>query len=646
MLHRTSVAILFLIILVFAYFLLQSPTVIWFNEHMTRDVARAYEWLELRPSSWWGAEMGWESNKRLPGPFFTWLLAFGGLFTGSVTGMVVIKSILSLASLLYLTWVIYRRFSLYPTLVFAAFFLSSPLVITVMRNLWNPSFLIPILALHYALMLSQPQGSWRTFVPWANGVLIALSVQVHFSALFPLLISCSIFYLFEKNWKALLISVVPVTALLALWSFSSSEQGFVAQTQGQYVMRWDHQWWTTRLQEARYHFFPSHEKIHNYDLFSFLSHISRHFLHGSIDQVIAVHRALSFIYWPVTLSCVSFLSYRATQSKDLLRPVMLIFWILLAIFTYIHVSYNVGSHVPYRYGLMLYPLQFLLWPMTLSELLKLEAPLAKVLSGILIGLSLALFTINTLWLIDFDRTMKLSGRSHQGPDDSMTVTLQSKLLVLEKLRSENPHTQDLWRCLHGKLAQRMRQDDMTWNQVTRWRALERDFPPKAPVIQTCSSHWFIADGYGAPEVFRWLKLTPEAFPSEVTLKSFQGKTVLNDLKLAHDHILPGLEAHSQAEKVELVFTIKRAPSLYLLIDLAQPQYIFTEPVLEIEGKRVDLPCLTRRTEFLVSSDCSVSLENYKGTELKGKLYLKLNQRPPHYSRLELLGMKELLREGY
>lgn len=643
---RLSQFCLIFIILSFAYFLLQSPTIIWFNEHMTRDVSRAYEWLELRPSSWWGAEIGFENNKRLPGPFFNLLIAFGILFTGSLGGMIAVKSFLSLACILTFVYVLYRRLGVTPTLIFACFFLTSPLVILVSRNLWNPSFLIPLLCLHYSLMLHPFKGRMYQIAPLLNGIVIFLSVQVHFSSLTILIISTIIFYLYEKRWKAILASLLPVSVLLLIWSQSIAGQGeFLQNTSNQYHLHWDLNFWLTRIKENRYHFFPTHEPIYSHDLFNYLSLVSRYFAGSLIDLIVRFHRVGSYIFWLIYSVAIFYLAGLALRKRFHSLPLLFVMTAVTLIFFVIQTTYAIG-HVPYRYGLFLYPLQFLILALAIFHLLEAKSIFAKFSRFLITTFSLIYALTNIVWSYDLDRTMKLSGRSHNGPFETFTVHLKSKLEVLDKSRVLNPHTLDLMDCLHGRLAARMRQDDMTWNHVTRWNSLSRYYPANSPSTESCDQHLFFQDAFGDAQVFKWKPLTLDQFPQDITANYFKEDNFLFKKELRIDAIFPAASIDGHITRVELDFKIKKRKHLYILIDLGKPQHIYHDLQLEIEGQAETLSCTNQYVEFLMSTNCTVNLEKFKQLTLNIKLKFGFNQKPPHQSRLDILTLDHLPKEGY
>src|SRR5437868_3293251 len=80
----------FFILLISFFLICYKIDVTWFNVHMSRDLMRAMNWAHLEDvTSWSGPEMGWDF-KRLPGPFYYWLLA-PATYLGSIQALLVYK---------------------------------------------------------------------------------------------------------------------------------------------------------------------------------------------------------------------------------------------------------------------------------------------------------------------------------------------------------------------------------------------------------------------------------------------------------------------------------------------------------------------------------------------------------------------------
>ena len=144
------------------------------NHFQERDILRAEA---LLGGHWdfWGPETN--SGARLPGPFYSMLLALPIAVFGSWHSITFFLAVLSGASIACMSLLVYRSFGLLAALLVSIGLALHPDLTRELNKNWNPSFGIPVCIFIVATILrtQQPRaGSWLL-----AGLAIGCGVQVH-----------------------------------------------------------------------------------------------------------------------------------------------------------------------------------------------------------------------------------------------------------------------------------------------------------------------------------------------------------------------------------------------------------------------------------------------------------------------------------
>ena len=161
---------------------LEDPGMNWFNHHMSRDLARALDWLAGSPT-FYGPEIASDIGQGLPGPSYYLYLAAFWLPTRSVAGMLALKHLSTLVIMGW-AWLEFRRtLGRAPALIVLLLLGAAPFFVMIGRGAWNPSLIVPCNLLMIVLTCRYCADNTRRWVLYAIFLVAAVGVQGHYSVL-------------------------------------------------------------------------------------------------------------------------------------------------------------------------------------------------------------------------------------------------------------------------------------------------------------------------------------------------------------------------------------------------------------------------------------------------------------------------------
>lgn len=500
---------------------LQSPDLCWFNTHMARDVRRALDWAGGTPHSWGGPELNYGGGQ-LPGPALALYTAFWWDLCQSLPALISAMHAVTVVLSLALAAALRRDLGRGPAWFFLLVFLLMPVHVSLSRTLWNPS---QILTVDLAMLLCARAwllhpGQDRYGLGFFGAAWVA--VQVHLSTLVPFLAMClALARQPQLRSRLLLGASLLVGYLLAFQALSSSGGDFRQSLSVQYswpeftpasLARFLRRWYFDCFLDPR--------PLNDYELFPLLFRVGR----AVCPERFA--RLQPFLtLGPALVLGALLLVARGLRQKASESPLVQFYWhycglTLLLGWTPLFFYTAKGGVIPYRYGMMLYPVQFLLPALALGRLpgwQRVALPLAALV-----------YLGDGTYLLASYRVMEATGRASHVQQDTYELTLRAKLQIVAFGLAHSPSANP-YEVLHGPLVNKIRLKDGDWDQQTHYDVLPVALPHPTPPPP--AQHYWVR-GFDLARLqanaqlsqprfpFDLIPLAPQDLPSQVELRYF------------------------------------------------------------------------------------------------------------------------------
>ena len=565
-----------------AWVRLSSPGMSWFNEHMSRDLARALSWNPLHPSfasSFLGPEL--DLNGRLPGPFFYVWLAFGlSLAKDLLFSLTFLRALMIVPY-----WLAYREIKdelgRVHALNFLLFFAVLPIQVYVSRSLWNPSLVVPLqlLAFYFFTRTVRSQSLHESRNRIVAFILVlAAGIQTHFSTLSSTFSgSTALLIRVSKSARKWVIVGLASIALftLAVWHLNPGTAPKTTATARGFDF-------SKPVHASDVQFFLSHYDYHlvfvdrplgDYDVFPLFFRYGRRLspsVFSSIDRVQPF--LLSVWKWLIPAAFFGLLILMARsyflRKKPLnatspvthpkLKEAWSVYVVLQVILALFPLYFYIGraNRIPFRYGLMLYPALALVVPLFLARLrdffvslrhpasLRIDSSMRVVSMGILCMVGLT-FLVESEFDLSMWRLMKASGRAANTTNDDLEMPLGYKLEILQKMRIPELGESNFGR-FHGPIVNRVRMFEFNSNYTGYYGGLTQALQRNPDVERS--------DSLRSDTAYELVDLKPEEM-----LERFQTRdsslpfkwTPLPESFLPHD-----VQVEAMTEKSELLSQVK------------------------------------------------------------------------------------------
>lgn len=607
----------------------------WFNTHMARDLFRADLWLKGTPADWLGPEMGWDI-KRLPGPFYYWFLAALSLF-GSIENILAAKIIITFTLLYLLLRQIRQQLNSTVLLYFLMLFCLMPVFIFTSRNLWNPSSIIIFNILQLVLLFKFNKSSevkWLTL-----SLLVALlGMQVHFSTLIAYLaFAISVVIQSKKHRRTQLLISIPLLVWLTLWYFSGPVHAFGQQLQQFYGFN---HFIFQRIGDLKYHLTLTLFELKDYDLFTFLFNALSSLGLIAESGVRVTSFMLGWVYLILFIASLRAIYSNYKKNKNLVD----LFLLLHCLFFIISILVLKNKeHIPYRYGLCFYPIQFLILSYGSWLMLKDRKRWYAVFGG-LAALSFSFYAyFDAKMLIAQD----LTGRTHHTQVDNLEMTYGRKKEIYAFLKEHANPQSDPFNALHGRAANKFRLKEMNWEQTQSYfslygKAVSYDLSLPG---QNTEKSWLLElaslqelrEGHSP---LRFKELSPEQLPQNLEITYFKNQNqILTQIWANTGLILPMAfyEKENSFNQVHLHFSVKSGKYLNLLIDDNSDfkfaySNIYRLTGVKINGQEIS-PVSVFKGAFLVQNQYVYTLPEAGSCQVDVDLGLDVQYK--NYSRIDL-----------
>lgn len=626
----------------------------WFNSHMSRDLIRAFEWLKLEPTSWLGPEMGWDF-KRLPGPFYYWLIGAFWAVTHSIEGILFLKILFTNICIYFLIRELKLKYPIWFVVCFCMPFLFFPVYIETLRNLWNPSLIVAFGCLIFICVLKYQSSNLKRWL-WFSFLFCFLGMQIHFSVLIPFLALLLTLFFRRERLKIVLIQLGLLFAWIASWLYLNP----VPQLQNQLDTFYGFNFFIkNRVFDLAYHLSLSLKAIEDYDLFYRLSHSAiqlgwlSHFFVNDLNPILN----LGFLF--LFLVSVFFLVSQWKKLKFDFIFVFALFWF----FTFV-ISFVITKHkpqMPYRYGLSLYPIQFFLLPLAYFYLPNIYQKLKFALVGVLLIYSAQ----HLVFILEFYSFEDRMGRTHHTQNDNLEMTLKLKKMIYSLVTPGTRMNEDPFSSLHGRAINKMRLKEMNWEQTLPYFGLfqavynkkviyvpeMKDLTPANSWLLQLRNHKELAMSPLA-HPFLLTELKADALPQNLVIKILNGESQgLEKISWKNSNLimpLAFLSEPQQSKFIRLEFELVNQNSkfLNLLVDDNETYRFAYQPtyrVLQVKiNKKVQAPIEKHKGYFLNQNQYAYKIPE---SAASAKIVIELKVETsfvPNYSRLDLFTSDYLL----
>ena len=422
----------------------QQPDLSWFNTHMARDYTRAQEWRAGQPSSWGGAEMNYNGGQ-LFGPAFYLGLA---CLARDLPTLLWQQHLLGLIPLLGLVLVVRKDLGRAAGWFFLLACFLMPVHVSLARTLWNPGWILPVnccLFLCARLVWSRPR-CWPLYF-----VLGWLGIQLHLSTLAAFLSGWAV--LFRRQPKRLAAGLGLLLIYMAGFKWLEGA-AYWESVRGQY--HWPDQNPLQYLGRWLFHLHLSARPIFDYELFPVIFRYGQR-LFADEFKLLRHFQDIGPLWLGVAALALLWPGRPPESQSRRFYVQFLKIWIPSVLFVMYFYTAKQGV-IPYRYGLMLYPAQFLLPALALSR------PLPRWLSLALLGCGGLLFLGDGFYLYQSYRVMSAAGRASHVAQDVYEIPLRHKIQLL--CLSDDPY-----RTLHGPILNKIRMNEYNWGHTERYEAI-------------------------------------------------------------------------------------------------------------------------------------------------------------------------------
>lgn len=543
---------------------LKDPDLTWFSTDMSRDLARAFEWLDGSPSSLLGPEIG--HGPRMPGPSYYLLLALAWMLTRSVPGILFLIHLFIICILLWFVKTVVRPLGRTPTLVFWLTFSLLPTQVLVSRMLWSPSLVVSLnlLCLIFFTKYDQSQD-WRWLA--ALGLLPILAFQIHLTAVLGPLVCFLALCWKARIWRPILGLFALICVYLGVaWNSASHYLGMLEVIRRDYTPLAglsEAYRWTNFRDSLNSHLFVTSEPLKWEELYTLTFRLGAEALEGS--TLVWMDRLL-LLQTPVTalvLASVLLVAASALRSRHALLEPAILAWAVLAILAL--ASYRFGRGIiPYRYGFSFYPLQFLIVAVAIGQLNRSlrSKGLLRLANSCALLLATLVFIANAFFLWQSYRVCERTGLISEA-GAVQELNLRSKLGLIRTAGKAKADT--FLSSLHGPLANRLRRVEFYhWNQRQWTAGLYQSLERSGTLSQSEPSQNFYiqrAPTRSAAPIQR-LSLSLRDLPSEVTFTYLDadGSSLKTVAPTPSQTLLPCLEAPSSATALLVRFSMSESQS--------------------------------------------------------------------------------------
>lgn len=427
----------------------RQPDLCWFNTHMARDYTRAQSWRAGQPDGWGGPELNYNGG-RLFGPAFYLGLA---LLSRDLPTMLWQQHLLGLLPLLGLMLLVRKDLGRAPGWFFLLSFLLMPVHVSVSRTLWNPAWILPLnccVLLCARLVWARPAWAPLYFaLGW-------LGIQVHLSTLTAFLSGLAV--LLPRRPKAMLAGLGAL--LLYMLAFKWWEgAAYVESVRGQY--HWPGQNPLAYLSRWLFHLHLTSRPLFDYELFPILFRYGKA-LFPTRWAPLGWFQDFAVLWVPLLLLAVVWPRAHSDTPIQRFYRRLLTVWLLSGLVAMYFYTAKQGV-IPYRYGLMLYPAQFLLPALALSR------PLPRALKTALLAGAALVYLGNAYYSYESLRVISASGRVSHVATDVYEIPLRYKLQLLAL-------SQDPYQTLHGPILNKVRLNEHNWFHNERFEAIRCNLP--------------------------------------------------------------------------------------------------------------------------------------------------------------------------
>ncbi|MBY0554133.1 glycosyltransferase family 39 protein [bacterium] len=612
---------------------------------MARDLARAQDWLNINPANWLGPEMGWD-YKKLPGPLYYWLMAPLKLFN-SVIFILFVKSIAVYCVLLMLTREIKKMLGENVLIDFLLLFSLMPVYILTSRNLWNPSLIVLFNSLQlifFLKFLNSPRVLWI----WLMTTTAFVGMQVHFSIL--VMYSAIVFTILSSKQIERKIKIVQLAVMaklivwLIVWYFFNFVPEFNTQLSNFYG---SNPHLLERLFDLSYHISLNILDLKDYDLFTlFFKTLSELGLIAS-GSVKFLSVLLNIIYFALLAYGLANIiaSYRKNRKPfDFFLLLHFLFFIISILIL------KNKEQVPYRYGLCLYPIQFIIISYGLH--------LGLSTKGFILQKVRYIFVFTFIFYAYFNFKMiqaqEVSGRSHHTNNDNLELNLKNKQYLYDFLIKNVHMKEDPFNYLHGRAVNKFRLKEMNWaqtipyfslytmrtgNQVKYSEEIKREQIQDNWLVQLKNLNGLKSDPSNALQI---TEMSSETLPKKLKISYFsrQGKMLLFENWHNSALIMPSafVKNLKDIDIINLDFYAESGtyPYLNLLVDDNARYWPAYEPnyeVLDVKANNVELTPKKYLGYFLVQNQYVYKLNPINNTQIS--IRLKLKVKTNNFSRIDI-----------
>jgi hypothetical protein len=319
-----------------------------------------------------------------------------------------------------------------------------------------------------------------------------------------------------------LILLAGVAGWLYFWYLSSDTQ-YVDRYVSQYYGSLN-RFWLDRLLDVMSCFsFVSYFHYGDYSLYTIFVRYADEFGFYPYTAWAKVFLALNVLYTFIFTASFFYILRKAVRIKNALDIFLVAYF---GIFIVYIMLYSRFPHVPYRYLLGVFPIQFFIIAYGVfcirARLLKYLLPLAVVTFAVYAHLNYKIL-----------KFQEISGRISHSSNDSLELPIRSKLEIYKFISTNTEYIMDPFEELHGRVINKMRNKELDWNQVDPYFALfriseKKDFihdpsmkdvaPSKAWYVHFREKNDIKSNPQEPPLVYTPLKLSN--LPEELTLSYF------------------------------------------------------------------------------------------------------------------------------
>ena len=475
---------------------LEDPGMNWFNHHMSRDLARALDWLAGKPT-FYGPEIASDIGQGLPGPSYYFYLAAFWLPSGSLPAMLALKHLSTLVIMAW-AWLEFRRtLGRAAALIVLLLLGVAPFFVMIGRGAWNPSLIVPCNLLMIVLTYRYCEDNTRRWALYALFLVAAVGVQGHYSVLMGFLACLAVIALNARPRSRLVLPTLLFAAyhVVVTWlgrsggptpvSFAEdiTQRGFSFDTLLALLLRIDQHLHLSAVAEG------------GYFTFTFLFRVGE-----ALDQLttswIYAFTSYHWIYSGMFAISLGALLAALVANRGRFRQLHLFEQLALIWFAivcvYLGAYTQKDAAIPYRYVLTLYPIQFLIIALgyrrirawlestSLAHSPMLSSRLGALLGAVVIALAFASFAGNAFFMDWAYRLMRHSGRTYYGSSESYEIPLAYKMDLLALGKELSADDYDIFHFLHGSVAARVRLYEYRSRFLERYAGLERAMASQAP----------------------------------------------------------------------------------------------------------------------------------------------------------------------